>query len=74
MNSCGFLYLKNPLSDMTEIIAFLAVFTGIIRMLLFDQLTTWRARIVAAVIVVCAVTAAVALVNSCALAIRDGWF
>ncbi len=42
--------------------------------MLFDPLTTWRSRIVAAAIVVCAVATAVTFVNFCALAIRDGWF
>lgn len=61
-------------SDMSEIIAVLYLFAGIVRMLLFDQLTTWRSRIVAVAIVVCAVATATMFVNFCALAIRDGWF
>lgn len=43
-------------------------------MLLFEPLTTWRSRIVAGVIVVCAIAVAVAFVNHCALEIRNGWF
>ncbi len=61
-------------SDVSEIIAVLYLFAGIVRMLLFDQLTTWRSRIVAVAIVVCAVATATMFVNFCALAIRDGWF
>lgn len=43
-------------------------------MLLFEPLTTWRSRIVAGAFVVCVVALTVAVVNRCALDIRNGWF
>lgn len=59
---------------MEEIIAFLSSWSGVMRMLLFEKLTTFRSKIASALLIISMLCGTLWLVNWLLLSIKTGWF
>lgn len=59
---------------MENIIAILSSWSGVMRMLLFEKLTTLRAKIASALLIISMLCGTLWLVNWLLLSIKTGWF